>query len=90
MRCSAHFTIVGSKEVFSRISEVTNSVFSLDTVNLLDVVEGVNLTAGLPIIRTSPDHGVAFEIAWQNKAQARSMKAAIELAVQMACLRMEN
>ncbi len=41
---------------------------------------GVNVTVGLPIIRTSPDHGTAFDIAWQNKANPSSMIEAIKLA----------
>jgi len=56
-------------------------------VKVLAFDRGVNVTVGLPIIRTSPDHGVAFDIAWQNKAQATSMRAAIELAVRMASRR---
>ena len=39
--------------------------------------EGVNFTAGLPIVRTSPDHGTAFDIAGKNKADAASFTAAI-------------
>jgi 4-hydroxythreonine-4-phosphate dehydrogenase len=46
--------------------------------------EGVNVTLGLPIVRTSPDHGTAFDIAGKGKADARSMIAAIELAARMA------
>ena len=42
---------------------------------------GVNYTAGLPVIRTSPDHGTAFDIAGQNKANPRSMLSAIFLAI---------
>lgn len=42
--------------------------------------KGVNITVGLPIIRTSPDHGTAFDIAWQNKANPSSMIEAIKLA----------
>jgi 4-hydroxythreonine-4-phosphate dehydrogenase len=41
----------------------------------------VNTTIGLPFVRTSPDHGTAFDIAGQGIADATSMKAAIELAV---------
>ena len=41
---------------------------------------GVNSTLGLPIIRTSVDHGTAFEIAWQGKAHTGSLKEAIRLA----------
>jgi 4-hydroxythreonine-4-phosphate dehydrogenase len=45
---------------------------------------GVNITLGLPIIRTSVDHGTAFDIAWQGKAQATSLYAAIEVAAGLA------
>lgn len=44
---------------------------------------GVNWTVGLPIIRTSPDHGTAFNIAEQDKADPGSMIAAIEAAIQL-------
>jgi len=44
---------------------------------------GVNMTVGLPIIRTSPDHGTAFDIAWQNKAEPTSMIEAIKLAAKL-------
>jgi len=47
-------------------------------------VSGVNVTLGLPIIRTSVDHGVAFDIAGRGKASEQSMVAAIELAAGMA------
>lgn len=42
---------------------------------------GVNYTAGLPIVRTSPDHGTAFDIAGQDKASADSFRAAIYTAM---------
>ena len=45
---------------------------------------GVNVTLGLPVIRTSPDHGTALEIAGQGKACHRSMLAAVQLACQLA------
>jgi 4-hydroxythreonine-4-phosphate dehydrogenase len=45
---------------------------------------GVNVTLGLPIIRTSPDHGTAFSIAWQGIARPESLKNALLLAAQMA------
>ena len=45
---------------------------------------GVNTTLGLPIVRTSVDHGTAFDIAWQGKADATSMFSAIHVAVQLA------
>jgi len=46
--------------------------------------QAVNVTLGLPFPRTSPDHGTAFDIAGTGKADAGSMRAAIELAVQLA------
>lgn len=46
--------------------------------------EGVNMTLGLPIVRTSPDHGTAFEIAGQGMAEPGAMIAAIRLAAQCA------
>jgi 4-hydroxythreonine-4-phosphate dehydrogenase len=45
---------------------------------------GVNLTLGLPIVRTSPDHGTAFNIAGKDIAKPDSMIAAIETAIQLA------
>lgn len=53
-------------------------------VKLLGWEEAVNITLGLPIIRTSVDHGTAFNIVGQNKANPGSMKAAIRLAARMA------
>lgn len=44
---------------------------------------GVNMTLGLPFVRTSPDHGTAYDIAGKNKANPESMKQAIKLAVSM-------
>jgi 4-hydroxythreonine-4-phosphate dehydrogenase len=46
--------------------------------------EGINVTLGLPIIRTSPDHGTAFGIAGKNEASPKSMQCALELAIEMA------
>ena len=46
--------------------------------------DAVNVTLGLPLIRTSVDHGTAFDIVGKNQANPGSMKAAIRLAVQMA------
>lgn len=43
--------------------------------------DGVNFTAGLPIVRTSPDHGTAYDIAGQNKASAQSFLSAMYLAM---------
>ncbi|MFH1050022.1 MAG: 4-hydroxythreonine-4-phosphate dehydrogenase PdxA [bacterium] len=52
-------------------------------LKLLAKGSGVNFTAGLPIVRTSPDHGTAFGIAGQNKADCRSTLHAIELAIEV-------
>jgi 4-hydroxythreonine-4-phosphate dehydrogenase len=53
-------------------------------LKLLDFEGGVNVTLGLPIIRTSVDHGTAFDIAWKGVASTRSLKAAFDFAVRMA------
>jgi 4-hydroxythreonine-4-phosphate dehydrogenase len=53
-------------------------------LKMLAFDSGVNLTLGLPIIRTSPDHGTAFDIAGKNKANPESMIAAINLAAKLA------
>ena len=52
-------------------------------VKLMAFDRAVNTTIGLPFVRTSPDHGTAFDIAGKGIADANSMKAAIELAVDM-------
>ena len=49
--------------------------------------EGVNVTLGLPFIRTSPDHGTAFDIAGRGLARPDSMRQAIRLAVELALAR---
>ena len=50
---------------------------------LLSFGSGVNFTAGLPIIRTSPDHGTAFNIAGKNQANPSSFTEAYDLAIQL-------
>ncbi|MBC8208284.1 MAG: 4-hydroxythreonine-4-phosphate dehydrogenase PdxA [Desulfobulbaceae bacterium] len=50
---------------------------------LLHFSDGVNVSLGLPFIRTSVDHGTAYDIAGQGKATASSLHAAVEMAVQM-------
>lgn len=47
----------------------------------LSFEDGVNFTAGLPVVRTSPDHGTAFEMAGRDEADPRSMRAAIFQAI---------
>ncbi|GAB4133192.1 MAG: 4-hydroxythreonine-4-phosphate dehydrogenase PdxA [Ignavibacteriales bacterium] len=56
---------------------------------LINFNSGVNFTAGLPIIRTSPDHGTAFDIAWQNKANESSMVEAIKWALKIKSNRLK-
>jgi 4-hydroxythreonine-4-phosphate dehydrogenase len=53
-------------------------------VKLLGWDKAVNVTLGLPIVRTSPDHGTAFDIAGRNKADAGSMRCSIDLAIELA------
>ena len=53
----------------------------------LDFWGGVNATLGLPIIRTSPDHGTGFDIAGKGVARPDSLIAAIRLASEMAAAR---
>lgn len=56
----------------------------LGPLKLLHFDNGVNATLGLPIIRTSVDHGTAYDIAWKGIASPDSLIAAIEMAVEMA------
>jgi len=53
-------------------------------LKLLHFDDGVNLTLGLPIIRTSVDHGTAYDLAGTGKASASSMLAAIDMAMKMS------
>ena len=57
---------------------------ALIPVKMLDFWGGVNLTLGLPIVRTSPDHGTAFDIAGKRLARPDSLIAAIRLAAEIA------
>jgi len=56
-------------------------------VKMADFFGGVNLTLGLPILRTSVDHGTAFDIAWQGQANPDSLHAALRLAAVMSAHR---
>lgn len=60
---------------------------ALIPVKTLDFWGGVNATLGLPVIRTSPDHGTGFDIAGQGQARPDSLIAALRLAGQMAASR---
>lgn len=57
---------------------------ALIPVKMLDFWAGVNVTLGLPIVRTSPDHGTGFDIAGRGLARADSLVAAIRLAAEIA------
>ena len=59
-------------------------------VKLMAFERAINTTIGLPFIRTSPDHGTAFDIAGQGIANASSMKAAIELAMEISAIRSQK
>jgi 4-hydroxythreonine-4-phosphate dehydrogenase len=62
---------------------------ALIPLKALHFEEAVNVTLGLPIVRTAPDHGTAFDIAGQDRADPRPMAAAIRMAAQNATLRAE-
>jgi 4-hydroxythreonine-4-phosphate dehydrogenase len=56
-------------------------------MKLIDFEGTVNISLGIPIIRTSVDHGTAFDIAGTNRADPRSMKQAMRMAARMAATR---
>lgn len=60
---------------------------ALIPIKTIDFAGGVNVTLGLPFIRTSPDHGTAFDIAGKGIADASSLVAALEMAATMAASR---
>jgi len=53
-------------------------------LKLVAFESAVNVTLGLPLVRTSPDHGTAFDIAGQGIADSRSMVQAIEWGIRLA------
>jgi 4-hydroxythreonine-4-phosphate dehydrogenase len=57
---------------------------ALIPIKTLDFYNGVNVTLGLDFIRTSPDHGTAFDIAGKNLANPESLISAINLAYEMS------
>lgn len=57
---------------------------ALIPVKMLDFWGGVNVTLGLPVVRTSPDHGVGYDIAGRGLARADSLIAAVRMAAQIA------
>ncbi len=60
---------------------------ALIPIKTLDFAGGVNVTLGLPFVRTSPDHGTAFDIAGQGVADVTSTVAALRMAARMVALR---
>ena len=63
---------------------------ALIPIKALHFEDAVNVTLGLPIVRTAPDHGTAFDIAGQDRADPRPMAAAIRMAAECAVLRAET
>jgi 4-hydroxythreonine-4-phosphate dehydrogenase len=62
---------------------------ALIPIKALHFEDAVNVTLGLPIVRTAPDHGTAFDIAGQDRADPRPMAAAIRMAAENAIQRAE-
>lgn len=63
---------------------------ALIPVKALHFEDAVNVTLGLPIVRTAPDHGTAFDIAGQDRADPRPMAAAIRMAAENAAYRADS
>ena len=63
---------------------------ALIPVKMLDFWGGVNVTLGLPIVRTSPDHGVAYDLAGKGLAKSNSLVAALRLAADIAARRADG
>ena len=57
-------------------------------VKLLDFEHAVNITIGLPLVRTSPAHGTAFDIAGKGVARPTSFQAALDLCVRLVDARL--
>jgi 4-hydroxythreonine-4-phosphate dehydrogenase len=55
-------------------------------VKYLGLDEGVNVTLGLPLVRTSPDHGTAFDLAGTGRADPASLVAAVRMARRLAAI----
>lgn len=63
---------------------------ALIPIKALHFEEAVNVTLGLPIVRTAPDHGTAFDIAGQDRADPRPMAAAMRMAAESALYRADG
>ena len=60
---------------------------ALIPIKTIDFAGGVNVTLGLPFVRTSPDHGTAYDIAGQDRADPSSLVAALRQAREMVAAR---
>jgi len=60
----------------------------LPVVKYAGFEQAVNVTLGLPVLRTSPDHGTALNLAGTGRARAGSITAAVELASRLAAQRL--
>ena len=60
---------------------------ALAPFKMISFRDGVNVTLGLPYLRTSPDHGTAFDIAYTGKADPASFQSALELALRLLALK---
>ncbi len=56
----------------------------MTAIKMASFGKGVNVTLGLPFVRTAPDHGTAFDIAGRGLADPASMRKAVELAIELA------
>ena len=74
------FFALGNYEKFDAVLAMYHDQ-GLAPFKALAFEDGVNYTAGLPVVRTSPDHGTAYEMAGRDMADPRSMKAAIYAAI---------
>jgi 4-hydroxythreonine-4-phosphate dehydrogenase len=75
--------VLGHPGEFDLVVAMTHD-HGLIPVKYLGVAEGVNVTLGLPFVRTSPDHGTAFDIAGSGRADASSLIAALRMARRLA------
>ena len=88
----AHGPISGDRIFYDASQGIYDAVISmyhdqaLAPFKLVAFETGVNLTLGLPYVRTSPDHGTAFDIAYQGKANPKSMESALEVALDLVKL----
>ena len=83
----------GNEELQSNTAHAYLALYhdqGLIPVKLMAFDRAINITIGLPFIRTSPDHGTAFDIAGRGIANASSMKAAIELASKISSQRLQQ